>query len=319
MVTSYDLLKLGNEQVGIYEQLVYLWQHEKLTVLIAGLSFPLGAIAASHLRSLQASTQIKQQREQNIFNNHFKHLEEFDNAIEIADVRKKFRLKATTNQIHSIMFPKSTDRDYNVSENVVSNVNKSLELITEFLALAQKTPLTHRVIENLSKNLKASTKEIIGEHSVNLPIVDLNKYEYAKTLCLRYLKLHRNICEFASFYSRNSIIEINEKNIRLSTSLNNTLDGFIDQEKTVDTRISSSVQELRSAKSRDALNYAIVSKCHHAIVQELEGRNLDVSYYYPYEEIIKYTPSVKSEIIHFLEETAPEDTKILIRQKIHPQ
>ncbi|WP_412536538.1 hypothetical protein [Marinobacter sp. MIT932201] len=286
---------------------------------IAGLSFPLGAIAASHLRSLQASTQIKQQREQNIFTNHFKHLEEFDNAIGIADVREKFRVKAPTNQIHAIIFPNSTDGDYSVSDNVVSNVKNSIELITEFLTIAKKAPLTHRVIEELSENLKASTKEIIGEHSINLPIVDLNKYDYSKTLCLRYLNLHRKICEFASFYSRNSIIEINENNKKLSNSVSNTLDRFIDQEKAVLTRISSSIQELRSAKSRNVLNYAIVSKCHHAIVQEIEERNLDISYYYPYEEITKYGPSVKSEIISFIEETAPEDTKSLIKQSFHPQ
>ncbi|WP_412536537.1 hypothetical protein [Marinobacter sp. MIT932201] len=35
LVTSYDLLTLVKEQTGIYEQLVYLWQHEKLTALIA--------------------------------------------------------------------------------------------------------------------------------------------------------------------------------------------------------------------------------------------------------------------------------------------
>ena len=79
----------------------------KLPIAVAGLSIPLGALVASHHRSIQSASQIIEQNEQNIFSNYLEHRRYFLAFIEEHEPFEQLNVSAP--HLYQRLFPESAD------------------------------------------------------------------------------------------------------------------------------------------------------------------------------------------------------------------
>lgn len=316
---SNGLLVDTESKVGIYQILTNIWQDQKLIPLIAGLSFPFGAIAASHLRSLQASTQIQQQKEQNIFINHFKHLEEFTKTVEKTEFLANHKIKKTSNEIHSRIFPNSTDGNYRINPEIKIQLRICLGAIEKFCERTYRDGATETDVKLLYDLCKKSMEPIIGDHRVISTGVPVNKYDYSKTLCEKYLGLVNEVCEAASFYSRHSTLQIHEKCTETKREIEKSFEKYIREEKQIVSALLHHIGSLEAEVSSKSLDKERIFTCHTKLLHEIESKNLDPKLYYPYEKILEYYPALNERIIEFTRATGHGDAIRILDSKIHPQ
>ncbi len=78
----------------------------KLPIGVAGLSIPLGALVASHHRSVQSASQITAQESQNIFSNFLKHKEYFGKYLDEEKILSgDFSFRAKDKKLYQALFP----------------------------------------------------------------------------------------------------------------------------------------------------------------------------------------------------------------------
>ena len=101
----------------------------KLPIGVASLSIPLGALVASHHRSVQAASQIKAQESQNVFSNFIQHKEYFGKYIDEEEFFSgDFSFRAKDKKIYQALFPKAQrgNRELILSEQQTARVEKEL-------------------------------------------------------------------------------------------------------------------------------------------------------------------------------------------------
>ncbi len=99
----------------------------KVPIIISSISIPASGLYAALFRSAQTQIQIQTQQEQNIFQNHFKHFEEFSKMMnEGFDSYDGSREKLELSFIHFRMFPHTWSGSFLVSEDI-SSINTYIE------------------------------------------------------------------------------------------------------------------------------------------------------------------------------------------------
>lgn len=92
---------------------------------ILALIFPLVALVASNHRSRQSARQILLQNSQNIFVNHYTHMDKFEEHCRELNVFKKSFLSAHNPRIfHAVIYPKSKDGDYSLNSEFLRKFGK---------------------------------------------------------------------------------------------------------------------------------------------------------------------------------------------------
>lgn len=103
---------------------------------IAAFVFPSVALVASNHRSRQAAEQIRTQTEQNIFANHYTHMEKFEEYCKrLESFNAGFLKNENPRTYHKVIFPSSREGRYSVNEEFL---NEAAEYSIELSALATK-------------------------------------------------------------------------------------------------------------------------------------------------------------------------------------
>ncbi|MBI3377479.1 MAG: hypothetical protein HY035_03625 [Nitrospirae bacterium] len=97
----------------------------KVPLGILALIFPSVALVASNHRSRQSARLISLQNSQNIFVNHYTHMDKFEEHCRELETFKKSFLSAHNPRIfHSVIYPRSKDGDYSLNSEFLSKFGK---------------------------------------------------------------------------------------------------------------------------------------------------------------------------------------------------
>jgi len=118
--------------------LLFSYEFFKVPLWVMALSFPLTAMVASNYRSVQVVEQMKLQRSQNNFANHYLHMEKFAEQMEAHCNKSKedsgsfsYRWK----RVHSFLYPASKDGSLDVPCWLVDTINGFMDSV-DFAAIA---------------------------------------------------------------------------------------------------------------------------------------------------------------------------------------
>ena len=97
----------------------------KVPLGILALVFPLLALVASNHRSRQSARLILLQNSQNVFTNHYTHLNKFEeHCRDLEAYRKSFLSVHNPRIFHSVIYPKSKDGDYSLNSTFLGKFGK---------------------------------------------------------------------------------------------------------------------------------------------------------------------------------------------------
>jgi hypothetical protein len=113
-----------------YKGILGFVSHFKVPIYIFGINVPALALVTSYFRSAQSGVQISLMREQNIFNNHFKHIEEFEKYISKSPYSEMFFI-SYINETHSILFPHTKTGNYSLGKELVARFDEYFKNIHE--------------------------------------------------------------------------------------------------------------------------------------------------------------------------------------------
>jgi len=92
---------------------------------ILALIFPSVALVASNHRSRQSARLISLQNSQNIFVNHYTHMDKFEeHCRELENFKKSFLSAHNPRIFHSVIYPRSKDGDYSLNSEFLSKFGK---------------------------------------------------------------------------------------------------------------------------------------------------------------------------------------------------
>ena len=143
-----------------YEGINLFFEVFKVPLGSLALIFPSVALVASNHRSQQSAKIIAMQNAQNIFSNHYKHLEKIEEHCRKLDVFKTTFLKDYNPRIfHSVIYPKSKSGDFSLNTEFLEKY-KEKHLILHNLAVSIKNKLSNTDCLDESHNM---FKEFIKE------------------------------------------------------------------------------------------------------------------------------------------------------------
>ncbi len=131
LIINNSTLTFRFDYIGINNILNYF----KVPLSILALEIPIIALIASNHRSVQTKEQISSSREQNLFANYYKHVEEFEKYSIAHTKRVVFDNHLT---LHFNFFNNARKGDFSVNDSVVSDINISLMGIIDQLRSLNK-------------------------------------------------------------------------------------------------------------------------------------------------------------------------------------
>lgn len=176
----------------------------KLPIGLAGLAIPLGALVASHHRSIQSAKQIESQQRQNTFSNYIKHKEYFGKYLDDENILNgEHSFLAKDKKIYKALFPKAQEGEFEfLSENSVDAIR--IEDQINFMNIEAK-----RIRWNESSSLRGLMNEIAELKGViadefELQITDVIQNDEAESLKKQIINLGvtlSHIHSAATFFS----------------------------------------------------------------------------------------------------------------------
>jgi len=117
----------------------------KLPLGISALIIPIVALLAANHRSEQTKAQILTNKQQNMFSNYYKHIEEFEKYVELINSRKTGFSVPHKRNCHKRLFPKAAKGEFSICEVLFQNIHNSFAeietLIHYFHGGHKTTPL----------------------------------------------------------------------------------------------------------------------------------------------------------------------------------
>ena len=107
------------------EGLAYFYDNFKLPLGIITLSIPLGALVATHHRSLQTSEQLRKQEKQNKFANHIEHKKQFREFIKEINPLRDFS-PWNSWQLYESLFPTAKSGNFSASPEVIDLIDMTI-------------------------------------------------------------------------------------------------------------------------------------------------------------------------------------------------
>jgi hypothetical protein len=130
--------EIGNLELSLSPQaLKYTWDNLQPVFWLAGLSIPLGALAAAHHRSVQTAHQLVLQNSQNLFSNYYTHRAEYTKSLESFVTNKKHLIESglinllNSEALHRNIYPEL--RSIGSAEPSLSFSREFEELLREYI------------------------------------------------------------------------------------------------------------------------------------------------------------------------------------------
>lgn len=150
---------------------------------ILALIFPLVALVASNHRSRQSAQQILLQNSQNIFVNHYTHMDKFEEHCRELKVFESSFLSVHNPRIfHAVIYPKSKDGDYSLNSEFLDKFGrKNAELYSRAVEIRDKFTKAQITKEqadaNLSEFIIEALRFVLYVHShFRIPLDHLRRY-----------------------------------------------------------------------------------------------------------------------------------------------
>lgn len=177
----------------------------KLPIGFAGLAIPLGALVASHHRSIQAASQIESQQNQNTFSNYVKHKEYFEKFLdEQGLLTGNNSFEAKDKKIYHVLFPRAQNGDFNFKLDSIEHEYIEEKIVNLTSKVQSFTWREKSNSEDLIGSL-VELKEVVADQ-FDLRISDVIPGTSAEHLQSQVVNLHSafsDIYTAATFFNEN--------------------------------------------------------------------------------------------------------------------
>jgi hypothetical protein len=181
------------------------------------LIFPLVALVASNHRSQQSAKIIAMQNAQNIFANHYTHIEKLEEHCRKLDIYKSTFLKDYNPRIlHSVIYPKSKSGDFSLNADFLDKFKEMhLNLYNLAVDITNKLSNTDCIDEShnmFNEFIKKGFKFSFFVHeNLHIPLDNLNKLSDLITTIVLISALVQDITEFDGSCSHHFNVQIFHK------------------------------------------------------------------------------------------------------------
>jgi len=163
---SYSCFELKSHSISEHSHIgEYFYHAFQKPAIIFGLSLPIIALIANHHRSLQTYKQIETAKENNYFNNHLQHLEQFKKYIYDRDLfSNRSAISIIPNKVHASIYSSSLDGDLKTGDTF----NKKVK---DFKARTEEVLMRAENVER-SKEPKADLSDSITDIDDIIQLID---------------------------------------------------------------------------------------------------------------------------------------------------
>jgi hypothetical protein len=163
----------------------------KFPLSLLALIIPIVVLLASNHRSEQTKKQIEIATSQNIFQNHYKHIEEFSKYINQVSA-----IEVKTAVIHRMIFPNSVAGTYDSCENLINNYKSFIiESLTKLSSFSSDEMLLKQRINEIRKDCIKNLSNMGFEKK------SLEKFEAEETISFMGEAIRANTDIYPSLYS----------------------------------------------------------------------------------------------------------------------
>lgn len=226
-VCSFVLLALViagviNYNSDLLPRFDYLGFNQAITIFKVPLGLlafiiPVVALLAANHRSVQTKQQLRLTEQQNIFSNHFKHIEEFEKYISSHINNELFFIN--NRSAHRILFPTAGEGYLNISESLLDEVNSLLNmtvgLIKQFSGGHKKKPADTIIDIELSIR---QVEKLVGLEVIETP-TDKPFIHNGVTVMVRQISLKRYFKKIKQRIDMIKVIFEFDQNISLPQAL----------------------------------------------------------------------------------------------------
>lgn len=162
LIVYYSGLTLRLDYIGFNNFLTYF----KVPLSICALNIPIVALLAANHRSEQTKEQIKISTSQNLFSNHYKHLEEFEkyyNSLACERVVKSTNVR----KMHFVIFPNSRKGDYQIDLNILRSIEgRCNNIIKELNTFNKQKYFANQVVSNIERQVRLAENELLLKYNI---------------------------------------------------------------------------------------------------------------------------------------------------------